>query len=84
MRIWISEKTGLPVKVDFVRLATDNWTTPITYSLYYSGWQQIDGVLVPTQIDEGIEPRIFLRYRFSSVAFNSQIPDSDFSAGGAN
>jgi len=84
LKIWISEKTGLPVKVDFVRLATDNWNVPITYSLYYSAWSQVDGVLVPMQIDEGIEPRVFLRYRFSSIAFNNQIPDSDFSAGGAN
>lgn len=84
LRMWISETTGLPVKVDFVRLATDNQNVPITYSLYYSTWRQIDGVLVPTQIDEGIKSRVFLRYRFSSVAFSSQIPDSDFSAGGAN
>ncbi len=82
LTLWISPRTGLPVKLDFYRLAIDDWNVKLPYSLYFSNWQRIDGVLVPMQIDEASGSFVFARVKFSSVQFNSAIPDSQFQGGG--
>jgi hypothetical protein len=82
LTLWISTRTGLPVKLDFYRLAIDDWTVKLPYSLYFSNWRQVDGVLVPMQIDEASGTRVLSRMRFSSIQFNSAIPDSEFQGGG--
>ena len=82
LTLWISMRTGLPAKVDFYRLAIDDWNVKLPYSLYFSNWQQVDGVLVPMQIDEAAGSSVFSRIKFSSVQFSQTIPDSEFQGGG--
>lgn len=86
MTVWVSQKTGLPLKIDFFRLAADNWMAQIPYSVLFSDWQQISGVMVPMQIDEMSGTVVISRIRLSSVQFTSTIPDSDFvqTQGGTN
>lgn len=85
LRLWVSQTTGLPVRLDFFRLALDNWQMALPFSLYFSQWQLVEGVMIPMQIDEGSGEQVFTRMRFSSVQFNPAIPDSEFMlTGGTN
>ena len=87
LTLWVSQKTGLPIRLDFFRLAADNWQVKLPFSLYFSQWQAVNGVMVPMQIDEGSGGHLFTRMRFSSVQLDSTISDSAFTSttgGGTN
>lgn len=86
MTLWVSQRTGLPLRLDFVRLAYDNWRVEIPYSLYFSNWTEVSGVRIPTRIDESSGGQVFTRLELSEVTFNDNIPDSEFDVadGGAN
>jgi hypothetical protein len=76
--IFIDEQTLLVIKVSYIHLSETDWRRGVPMEIYYSDYQNVSGVLIPT-----IQRKVFNGYaisemRITSVTFNVGLTDSDF------
>jgi hypothetical protein len=80
LKVWISMKSGLPVRIDFIRLADDNPYLPLNFSRSFSDYRFINGVAVAFTQEERFEGQLMYRLQFTDIQFNSALSDADFDA----
>jgi outer membrane lipoprotein-sorting protein len=78
LKIWVSQQTALPVRIDFVRLALDNHFLAMHFSRSFSDYRPVNGVAVPFTQEERFEGQLMYRIQFTTVQFGAAIPDSEF------
>jgi hypothetical protein len=78
LRVWISVDSGLPVRIDFIRLADDNPYLPMHFSISFFDYRRINGVAIAFTQQEFFEGQLIYRVQFSDVQFNSALTDADF------
>ncbi len=78
LKIWLSEQTGLPVRIDFIRLALDNHFVAMHFSRSFSDYRVVNGVAVAFAQEEHFEDQLMYQIQFTSVQFGAAIADSDF------
>jgi hypothetical protein len=78
LRIWISQQSGLPVRIDFIRLADDNPYLQMHFSRSFSDYRTVKGVAIAFTQEERFEGQLFTRYQFTDVQFTSALTDADF------
>jgi hypothetical protein len=82
--IWIDASTALPVKIGMVRRDGGGSAPKIPISLVYSNYQAVSGVRYPFTIQEYVTETLWATTTIQSVAFNSGLTDSTFSATAGN
>jgi hypothetical protein len=80
LKVWISMKSDLPVRIDFIRLADDNPYLPLNFSRSFSDYRFVNGVAVAFTQEERFEGQLMYRLQFTDVQFNSSLSDADFDA----
>jgi hypothetical protein len=78
LKIWVSQQTALPVRIDFIRLALDNQYLAMHFSRSFSDYRPVNGVAVPFTQEERFEGQSMYRIQFTTVQFGAAIPDTDF------
>jgi hypothetical protein len=78
LKVWNSVQSGLPVRIEFIRLADDNPYLPMHFSRSFSDYRSIGGVAVAFIQEERFEGQLIYRLQFTSVQFNPPLTDADF------
>ena len=78
MTVWVSSATGLPVRIDYVLTATDNYKVLFHLSRTFSDYRLIDGVAVPFHQEETTEGQRSIVLDLKTIQFNSGLTDVDF------
>jgi len=78
LKVWISQKTNLPVKMEYVRLADSNPGVTLEHTVRFSDYRITGAILVPFQLEESVLGRLLYKFRITSVQFNVGLLDSDF------
>lgn len=80
LKVWISLQSGLPVRIDFIRLAFDNHYLPMHFSRSFSDYRLVKGVAIAFTQEERFEGQLMYRFQFTDVQFNPALTDADFDA----
>jgi hypothetical protein len=78
LKIWLSQKSGLPVRIDFIRLADDNPYLRMHFSRSFSDYRVVNGVAIAFTQEERFEGQFMYRFQFNDVQFNSALTDAEF------
>jgi hypothetical protein len=78
LKIWFSQQTALPVRIDFVRLALDNHYVAMHFSRSFSDYRVVKGIAVAFQQEERFEGQLMYHIQFTDVQFGAALSDSDF------
>lgn len=76
--VWVSSTRGLPVRVDYVRVAIDNHNATIPESVLFSDYRVVNGMAVPFQQDILLGEQRIQTLQLSSVQLNRGLTDGDF------
>ena len=77
--IWIDPDTGLPTKIAYERRYASGAVPSIRISLEYSDYRRIGGFLYPFSIRKFVNGTLWADISVQTVAFDTNIPDSNFS-----
>jgi len=76
--VWISESSGFPLQIAYVRISTDNPTASRLVTRAFSDYRVVNGIAVPFHQDEfGGEQRSF-SLQLTTVILNAGLRDTDF------
>jgi hypothetical protein len=78
LRVWISLQSGLPVRIDFIRLADDNPYVVMHFSRSFSDYRLVNHVAVAFHQEERFEGQLMYSVQFTDVQFNVAVTDADF------
>jgi outer membrane lipoprotein-sorting protein len=78
LKVWISQQSGLPVRIDFIRLADDNPHVVIHFSRSFSDYRMVNGIAFPFKQEERFEGQLMYQFQFANVQFNAAVTDADF------
>lgn len=76
--IYLDAGTHLPVGLDFNTHPDNDFNLKIPVEIQFSGYQKVNGVVVPMHIQKLIQGTLTLDLAVTSVTVNSGIADSDF------
>ena len=76
--IWLDAATGLPVQLQYTRLASDNPTAAISRIRQFANYQQVDGMQVAFTQREFVNGQLLYTIQLSAVNFNVGLTDADF------
>jgi len=78
LKVWISVQSGLPIRIDFIRLAADNPYLAMHFSRSFSDYRVVNGLAIAFQQNESFEGQLMYRFQFTNVQFNAAVLDADF------
>jgi outer membrane lipoprotein-sorting protein len=76
--VWLDAATGLPIQMQYTRIASDNPSSTAARIRQFSNYQLVSGVQVAFTQQEFAENRLLYTVQLSAVTFNVGLPDSDF------
>ena len=76
--VWLDATSGLPVQLQYTRLATDNPTASSLRIRQFSNYQRVNGLMVAFTQQEFMNGRLIYGFQFSTVNFNVGLTDADF------
>lgn len=79
LTVWVSATSGLPVQIEYPRVANDNPTAVRRRTRYLSDYRVVGGLAVPFRQEESVNGRVLFVLQLTQVAFNAGLSDSDFS-----
>jgi len=78
IKIWISVKTGLPIQIDYFRLAVTNYKVQIPYEVYLRDYRTVNGISIPFRQEISVHSQPFHTLQFTNVKFNSGLAEVEF------
>ncbi len=75
--IWLDAKTGLPLKISYVRRDTSQ-SPQIRMEVLFSDYRNIGGVLYPTSIQRFLNGTLWMTVTLQTVNFSTGLIDGDF------
>ncbi len=76
--VWVSSTTGLPVQIQYIRLANDNPSARSPHIRYLSDYRAVNGLAVPLFQEDSVNGQVLYTLQLSQVQFNVGLSDSDF------
>lgn len=75
---YLDASTSIPIAVRFMTHPSDDASKDFAVEIRFSKYQSMNGVLVPFHVQKFLNGGLVLDLVISSAAFNSGIPDTDF------
>ena len=76
--VWLDAATGMPVQLQYTKLASDNPTATISRVRQFSNYQQVSGMQVAFTQQEFVDGRLLYTIQLSAANFNVGLTDADF------
>lgn len=76
--VWVSTVSGLPLQIEYRRIASDNATALSSHLRSFSDYRRVGGLLIPFHQEETLNGQPLLTLQLTQVQFNVGLPDSDF------
>ncbi len=77
--VWVSATSGLPVQIQYVRLANDNPSARLSHTRYLGDYRAVNGLAVPFYQEDAVNGQVLYALQLSQVQFNVGLSDFDFS-----
>lgn len=78
MNLYLDAATHLPVGLGYMAHPSDDFSRSFPVEIHFSGYQKLDGILVPTHIQKLIQGTLTLDFYVSDVTVNSGLSDTEF------
>jgi outer membrane lipoprotein-sorting protein len=76
--VWVSSATGLPIQIQYLRVANDNATARNPHTRYLADYRVVSGLAVPFYQEDSVNGHVVYTLQLDKVAFNVGLSDSDF------
>ncbi|MGH7771440.1 MAG: hypothetical protein ACREQA_04315 [Candidatus Binatia bacterium] len=77
--IWVSSTTGLPIQIQYVRVANDNPSARLPHTRYLGDYRVVNGLAVPFYQEDSVNGQVLYTLQLERVQFNVGLSDSEFS-----
>ena len=81
--LWLDANSGLPVQVQYIRIASDNSAATVVHTRTFSNYQSVNGMQFAFAQQEFVSGQLRFTLQLSSVALNVGLTDADFPLAGA-
>lgn len=78
LTVWVSATSGLPVQIEYPRIANDNPTAVHRRTRYLSDYRRVGGLAIPFRQEELVNGKPLFTLQLTQVQFNVGLSDSDF------